>query len=706
MEEIELTIDGQTMRIPGDDPRIPQIKEKIRGMSPEERTTLNFRVIQPEPASRDQARAQRQGRGTAQEREARGRGIVDATARNVRQFGGDLARGTERIVTGDVSLQEAGDALETSIRSGTAPLGGDFLAAGGENITRFLTGQENNPNALREQRARREELAAEAPLQAGASEALGFGGLFKALTGAIPALRVAQGSTIANPNRLRNTAATAGEAFTTTVAGEKAMGTDTTQALQQGGIAAVAAPAMTGLLRAMTQGAQGVPSGITSAQADDALRTAAEPAAIRSLFQRLEMDPEEGLQRLAAARARGNPTPTIADLMNEREIDNIKNLATGRRAAADTLDAEETVAARRRADEMRTRITEGAQGGQVRTQAVEALETNANDRLTTALRSDQGAGRLADTPIDKNPFQDLFMDDAGEALRSSLSTNLRRQLADVLDGDEDMTIDLAEQVRQAFSKRGGAGENYRFVEASQSVRDIIRAESGEYATAFDRFKEDFSFIDGFKRGQRAVGRDSAELTDVFQSLDPAEQEGVRAGVRMRLASTAGRRPGTAVRVADELADSQDMRSILELTEGAQEADNLVALGEQARQSANNMTRLSPATQLPPALRDASEQLAEAAAAVGGRGSGILFARLAGNVVGNLRAIGVPPNAAQKMAQLITDPAQSERVLQRLVEVGIDERELTQLVQGIVSTLKSGPTEGARETLLPESRDER
>ena len=697
MEEIELTIDGQTIRVAGDDPRVPAIKERIRGMSPEERTALNFRVVQPEAAPAPQTRQDRLDARVQRQRQR---------PNPVAEFGQNFGRGVERIVTGDVSGQEVGEALETSIRSGTAPLGGDFIAAGGENIARAVTGQPNNPNALREQRARREELAERSPLQSGASEALGFGGLFKAVTGAVPALRVGQGSTIANPNRVRNTLATAGEAVVTTGTGELAKGTEPVQAAQSSLIAGITSPLVGGLFRAFAQGAQGVPSGFSAAQVDDALNEAAEPAAIRALFQRLEMDPADALQEVARRQSEGLPPPRLADLLNNREIDNIKNLATGRRAAEDALNEGETVVARERADQMRQRITAGRTGGRVRTQAVEALENDANKRLTEALRAERGTrGALANETIDKTPFQNLFMDDAGEAIRASLSPNLRRQLADVLDGNQDMTIDLAEQLRQALKKRGGSGENFRFVEASQAVRDIITNASDDYARAFGQFRDDFQFIDGFTRGQRAVGRDSAELADVFNDLSVAEQRGVRAGVRERVGSEAGRRPGSAVRMADELADSRDLNDILRLTEGAAEAGRLQRLGETQRQSANNLTRLSPTTQLPPALRDASEQLAEAAAAVGGRGSGILFARLAGNVVGNLRGLGVPPNAARNMASLLLDSNRTEEVLNRLVQVGVDERELTQLVQGIVSSLRSGPTEGAREVLLPESENE-
>ena len=60
-----------------------------------------------------------------------------------------LGRGAKRIVTGDVSPAEFGRAAETTIRSATGPLGGDFLAAGGENIARAATGRPNNPDAVK-----------------------------------------------------------------------------------------------------------------------------------------------------------------------------------------------------------------------------------------------------------------------------------------------------------------------------------------------------------------------------------------------------------------------------------------------------------------------------------------------------------------------------------------------------------------------------
>src|SRR6056297_157150 len=330
MATIKLTIDGNEIEIDENDPRVPAIKEKIKGMSPEERSTLNFQRVEA-PALAPSAQDNR--RRVLEDRMERQRAKPNPIAEGVGNFG----RGVQRIATGDVAPQEIGDALETSIRSTTAPLGGDFLAAGGENIARFIMGDDINPNALAEQRGRLEELAANDPINAGASEMLGFGGLLKAITGVAPGLtRVGQGSTIANPQRAVNAGRSALEGAVTTGVGRKAQGAPDAQAAQEAGIAAVASPLAGGLLRAVTQGAQGVPSGVRAAR--DQLDTSADEAGVRSLFQRLEMDPEEGLQRLADARSRGNPTPALRDLLNDREIDMIKGVTDSRRAAADILD--------------------------------------------------------------------------------------------------------------------------------------------------------------------------------------------------------------------------------------------------------------------------------------------------------------------------------------------------------------------------------
>lgn len=667
MAEIEIELpDGRVVVVDDEDQaQVDAVKAKIQQDFPDLAAPQETGTPR---GGRDAALKARQDR-------ARSRG-AGPLKRGVENFG----RGVERIVTGDVSGQEFADAAETSIRSMTAPLGGDFIAAGAENITRAATGQPINRNALNEQRGRRQELADRAPLQAGASEALGFGGVQKIVTGLFPFLKVAQGSTVATKTRAVNTAKVATDAATVTAVGELAKGKSVGDTAKASGISAVIAPPAAAAIRALTQGAQGTVSGVRSAlteSADDGVSIS--NAALRSIAQRTGQpidDIRNAAQEFIAVNGR---PPRLAEIVDTATIDQYKSLANQRARAAQTLDDAEELAASERPVEMRETLGQGNAP-----LAPEALENARNRQLTAALRNGTDTTPpVADSAIDNTPFIELF--DESPELLSNLPGPLRRRVTRAIGAGEDdaiepFTVGLGEDIRLALSNRGGPGDAFQFTEGSRTVRELLNESSDAYRQAMDNYREQSQFIDGVRRGRGVFTAAQDEFEQVLPTLETAaERAGVARGVGGEVASRAGETAPSAITTARKIQEP-GIQSRITAAQGPQAAQRAADVGRTQTQAASNLARLSPRTELPPSLAAAAGDLTEIAAAATGRAGSQLIARVVQSTGAALRGLGVPPNAANNMARLLTDPNRTMEVIERLAQIGIEEQAIQKIAQ--------------------------
>jgi hypothetical protein len=127
--------------------------------------------------------------------------------------------------------------------------------------------------------------------------------------------------------------------------------------------------------------------------------------------------------------------------------------------------------------------------------------------------------------------------------------------------------------------------------------------------------------------------DTATVEQVTPTLTVPEQSGVAAGARGAIAQEAGKSPSAAVTQAKTLAESEDLGRKLTASVGEGEANRLRDIGQTQFKAATNLTKLSPKTELPPSLREASQSIAEVAASVTGRAGEQLRSRVAGQVLG-------------------------------------------------------------------------
>jgi hypothetical protein len=702
MAQLTITLpDGNTLQIDENDERLPAVREKLAGMSAEDKAKVQ--IVRGEAPSDNGISAARDSRQAALD--AR---MERQQAKPRSGFSVGLERLTEGTANGQpapVSPQEAagafGRSAENIVRSAAAPVGGDFVAGGSENLVRMATGQEVNPNAVAEQRARRQQLAQEMPAGAIAGEATGYFGLTKLLTSVFPFLNVGTaGSTVAKSNRVANAAKVASEAAAVTAIGEGAKGQSPGDIAKTAGVAAVAAPVLSSVIRGVTQGTTSAPGAVSSIAkgADDS--GGISVAAVRAIAQRTGQSIDD--IRLAAdnfMRVNGR-APRLAEIVDEATIKRYRALATGRDKASDTLVQGEEAAARQRPVEMKAQIEQG-----VDTLSPEALTRARDTQLTNTLRNGTpNTPAVADMQLDERPFVQLFQDNPH--LYDDLPTTLKRRVARALPaedgtpGEEAFTVGLGEDIRLALSKKGGAGDAYKYTEGATELRDLLRQQSQAYDQAMDIYAKQSQFIDGFNRGAGVRTADTATVEQVTPTLTVPEQSGVAAGARGAIAQEAGKSPSAAVTQAKTLAESEDLGRKLTASVGEGEANRLRDIGQTQFKAATNLTKLSPKTELPPSLREASQSIAEVAASVTGRAGEQLRSRVAGQVLGRLRNLGVPPNAAVNMSRLILDPARTNEVLAKMVQIGIQEAQIQQFAQDVATMLSATGSDTGADIAFP------
>lgn len=603
-----------------------------------------------------------------------GNGFVARLRRGSSRF----MKGVDRITSGDVSPQEFADAGENSVRSLTAPLGGDFVAAGAENITRAVTGQPNNPSAVRDQRERRLELKnrdAGSKLQSQASELLGFGGIQSRVT-KLPGLSVlGRGTTIkakaANTGRVAATAALDAGIGTTLQTGD--VGEGAKAAVQS----AVIAPAAGGTLGFVGDRIRELPGFVKS------MFGRPNDAALRGLSKRVGVDSDTLQATMDEFRSLNGRPPTLAEISDPESIERMRLLASQRKRAGEAFAEAEELFAGQRPGELQAAIENG-----IDTQSVGALERRRDEIMTSKLRGDRGgaAGPLAQKTLDPAAFQDILTD---PEVQRSLPTLVRARVARATDGEAPFNVDLMEQVRQAL--RGSNDKAIR--DTGTAVGDRVGQLEPDYREAFDVYKRQSQYIDGFQKGEKVT---TAKSRDFNQDAIPAsEAQGRARGSRSALADQAGESATGAVRTASDLTEP-GLRGRLATAVGEDEAERMASVGASQLRGAQNLRSLNPKASLPPSLAEGAEDLGELSAVALGRAGPFAIGRAIRKSLEHLENFGVPPNAARKMAEMFVDPNKSSEVIARMREIGVDEAVLASMVQDVSSIVTAESRGGSPE----------
>lgn len=318
-------------------------------------------------------------------------GITQENGQPVKEgnFFSDLGKGFERIggtignaFGGDykdpVRPREVADIGENFVRSMAAPVGGDFVAAGGENIGNFVQGKPINHDAVEQQRARREQLANDNPLTALGGEGLGI-----VATAGMASNRV--NAIMPTASRLTKLVATGAAISGGASAAE---GNDTGQVLTDTAVGGLSAPIIDKVVRIA---APGIKTAVKYARSIlPGGEQAASELAAQKIAQKFPGTDAQTLQKwVEDFRRTNNRTPSVAEFDDARVTGKLAKLAENNKvvgAAADAAEEANTAAlpARARAQIQGTTPELTPDTVNARTAAQAATKTAAVETETTA----------------------------------------------------------------------------------------------------------------------------------------------------------------------------------------------------------------------------------------------------------------------------------------------------------------------------------
>lgn len=552
---------------------------------------------------------------------------------------GSLAKGVERIAGtignvfgGDyqdpVRGQEVADLGEGFVRSTTAPLGGDYVAAGGS----FVAGKGYNPDA---QRARREELAAKAPLTAAAGEMLGAGGVGKVLAPGVRGL-AAQG------------------AATGAITGANLSGGDPVET------------------------AKGAALGAVGGKVVEKIGEAFDP--MKALASRVKgadgkpIKPQELYQTFKEVEAATGQKPSMVDLLNAHGQKTLARVASTQPAAAKVFNEAQDAASAARPQELPDQI---AMGGS-RTGSAEMVAQR-DDAFTAAMNP------IRDKPGLVNPREAMLLlhpdvvnrldDAAAQKLMAAVQNN---KPAFLTVGDLDT---VRRTLGQAVKTAQRDGANFGpLTRARATARLIGERIAPEYKAALADYEGRSMTAAGAAMGEKIRSASPGDVMDASVRLSPQGKVGVATGTRKAMTELAGSSEGDAVRAGRELAEP-GMQQKLTATLGPGEAARLKTVGQNATRSAENyeaITKKAADEAIDPT--DVKKIAGLAATAVAKTKSPGLIVQGGDAVIKGLQRLGMGPGVAKKLAELAVKPGGAEELTDYLIRAQVSPKAIERIGQ--------------------------
>lgn len=535
----------------------------------------------------------------------------------------DVGKGVGRIVdtvTGGpdpVRPGEVADIAENAIRSGTAPLGGDYIAAAGSAVT----GKGFNPQ---EQRARREELAAANPTTAMASELLGVGGVAKVLAplggGVATQGAVTGGVTAANEKGLDPVAIAEGAAG-------GAIGGKVAEKVIQG-VNPLAA------LGKKLLGSDGKP------------------------LKAKELSDE--FARLKAASGRNPTMAELAQSINDKNSQNLAKFSEGRGGnTAQTFTDAAKADLVARPDRAAASITNGGDvTGNVATlgardTAFDAVMKNTGNRLGV-VRPDEAA-KLLDPDV----------------LRS-LDRAAKQKLMDAVQNNKPAFLSVRDMdtVRRSLGKAVSAaqadGANYApLVVGRDLARDIAGRMSPEYKAGLNAYEASSARAGAAATGEKIAAASPGDFAAIAAKLDANEGRGLASGARKELTEAAGASDSAAIRTA-KAVQQPGMLSKMETVFGKPEAKRIAEVGELETAGADAFKTITKGGVADSVTAEEGAKIGEAFVKAGVRANkGFGAIDIAKAVAKPLKALGMGRGVGEKLAQIYTEPGGAQKVIDYL-----------------------------------------
>lgn len=367
------------------------------------------------------------------------------------------------------------------------------------------------------------------------------------------------------------------------------------------GVGAVAGPVLHGAIA----GGRAVGGAVTG-------WTSPNRAAIRTLARRLGEPVDDVARRYNEFRTLYGRPPRLAEIMSQRtgaagELSLVGRVHSG---AGEVLrDAAEDVALSRPRE-----LPPVLRGGRP-TQSVPAIEGRMGETVQRArgvlgrrsLTSDAMARGVRDVEMDELMQQIgnhvVYMDDnMAEFVKSpevwgSLSSSLRRRLADAIDAAEDVgsrgiTVREWDMIRQDVARRAGPGSGQIAREVRDRLRDYVGRAVPEYEQGLTRFAELSEFARGTQLGGNVVSRQTTRFVDRLRTAGggtpatprqpaarDAVQHGARIGARTRLAEMLSGTPEETRTFMRRLATDPRLQRNVRAALEPGEARELLQLGD-------------------------------------------------------------------------------------------------------------------------------
>lgn len=564
------------------------------------------------------------------------------------------------------SIARQGEAAVRGVTSGLLGVG-DYAAAagdiiGGQVIGPALGGRRLPLDETMERvRSNRRELEQEAPAASAAGNIAGALVPFSRAGQLANKLGFGLKSGAPVTNTLK-TAATAGTQGTVTAAN---LGASPEEAAQAGGVSAVAGPAIGGLVRS----AGAVTGTIRSAL--DRNKDAGFKALAKALSKEgKRVSPTELKERAAEFKRVTGRNPTVTEIVGERGgQDILETVQSGSRATERLLSAAETQGQALQGN-LSSRIRQG--------KAVPAVSKLQRLRKVAA---DNAMSKLKNRSVEFDPESVNEIIGDREVFRA-LPADAQDALQQLVDSGGRVSVRTVEDIRQAFRKRGNAAgaTPRKFREFADSLVEGASEqvpEYGRYLTSYGRRSEG---IRGAEAGRRLVGTSATDaVEDTLANAEAPFVGGARTGVRAELVNRASKSPRTAAATAQSLAEDAGLARRLAAADPA-EATRLRELGETETQALRNVASTVRGARVKSASQedfDNAKTALETAILASGRASGAFQASLGTKLVQRFR---VPPTAALRLAEALTDPARTDEAIERLVKAGIEPSDIEKLAR--------------------------
>lgn len=548
------------------------------------------------------------------------------------------------------SAARRAEGLVRGVTSGFLGIG-DYAAAAGDvvggKVIRPLVGKEQLPGgldaSLRRVRAQREQLEKETPLPSAVGNIAGA---------VVPISRV--GSVLKTGQPALNTLKTAGVGAAQAGVTEFNLGGDAEEVAGAAATGGVLAPVAGAAARVGGGAVNLIRSGLDK-NADEGFRVLA-----RALSRKGSTVSAADLkQRFEDFRNVTGRVPTVTQLLGQRAGETLADITSGSQRAADKL----AQSARDQATSLQETLSAGIRRGR----AVPAVTKQERLRKVAA---DRAIGAIESRPIrfDIASVKELVDD---RRVYKALPDEEKQVLLELYDSGGDLTVRQVENIRQALRSkgRGKGGGSAKLREFADALIEGASDQVPQYGRFLASYARRSKGIEGQKIGQLVAStKKTNQFTDVVENLPKPGLGGARVGAREALADAASASPEGAARTATALADDAGLAQRLRSLDPA-EATRLQRIGKAEKDALESAAATVKAPKGQLRVDDQSRRdAADAALALSGAGS--LSFKV--SIVDRLRRqFRVPPTAAKKLADALTDPARSQEAIRILERAGVE-----------------------------------